>query len=101
MPVFTQNVSISTDTPTIQFDIDRTRPLPPGQHTFRLVVEDDAGNLSQTAEATVIVRDSINPTAVLRAPRNVEPGQSFTLDGRESSDVAPGRVVKYTWTWVA
>lgn len=100
MPVFTPNVPIDTPTPTIEFTLDPARPLPPGQHTFRLVVEDDAGNLSQTAQTMVIVRDTINPTAVIRAPRNVEPGQNFTLDGTESSDVAPGRVVKYIWTWV-
>jgi hypothetical protein len=30
----------------------------------------------------------------------VEFGEAFGLDGRRSSDVAPGRVVKYIWTLV-
>jgi hypothetical protein len=100
MPIFKQNEPIETTVPRIEFTLDPARPLPPGRHTFRLIVEDDAGNRSQASEASVIIRDTINPTAVLSVPQNVEPGQNFTLDGVRSSDVAPGKVAKYIWTWV-
>lgn len=100
MPIFNQNVPLETRTPQIEFTIDPQNPLTPGRHVFRLVVEDDAGNQSAPNEAVVIVRDTIRPTAVLVLPPNVEAGQNFTLDGTRSSDVAPGKVVKYIWTWV-
>ena len=54
--------------------------------------------LGQTALGTVVVRDTQNPTAILKAPSQVEFGMSFLLDGRDSSDVPPGKVVKYIWT---
>ena len=101
MPIFRQNTPIETTTPLIEFSANPAAPLAPGRHVFRLIVEDDAGNRSIADEAIVIVRDSVNPTAVLTAPANVEPGGAFTLDASRSSDVAPGRVVKYIWTWVS
>jgi hypothetical protein len=48
----------------------------------------------------IIVKDTQAPTAVLRAPSQAEFGRPFLLDGRESSDVAPGKVTRYIWTKV-
>ncbi len=81
-------VTQTTDNPT----------LTPGRHSFQLIVEDDAGNVSLPDVVEVIVRDTIRPTAVLDAPKTVQPGQSFFLNGKRSSDVAPGRVVRFEWT---
>ena len=40
------------------------------------------------------------PTAIITAPTQVEFGQSFRLDGSKSSDIPPGKVVKFIWTMV-
>ena len=42
--------------------------------------------------------DDRRPTAVVRAPETVPFGQPFELDGRRSTDLPPGKVVKYRWT---
>jgi hypothetical protein len=60
-------------------------------------VSDDAGNVSAPAAVEVIVRDWQKPTAVLDASRQVEAGQSFQLSGSRSTDIAPGRIVRYRW----
>jgi IPT/TIG domain len=73
-------------------------PLPAGRHVFQLIVEDDAGNKSQPATAVVIVKDTQRPTAVLKGPDQVQLGESFPLDGSQSSDVPPGKVASYYWT---
>ncbi len=83
---------------TIEVTVNAQTPLPIGKHRFQLVVVDDSGNKSLPDTVEVIVKDSINPTAVLKAPPQVEFGQSFLLDGRASTDVPPGKVVKYIWT---
>ena len=44
------------------------------------------------------VAEAQNPTAVLSAPAQIPAGQMFTLDGSRSSDVPPGRIVRYTFT---
>jgi hypothetical protein len=87
-----------TQQPAIEVTVNPQTPLPVGKHRFQLVVVDDAGNASLPDTVEVIVRDSKNPTAVLKVPSQVEFGQSFLLDGRASSDVAPGKVVKFIWT---
>ena len=70
-------------------------------HHFQLIVVDDAGNESAPATATVVIKDSTRPTAVLTvAPTQVDPGVSFRLDGTKSADVAPGKIVQYVWTMV-
>jgi hypothetical protein len=92
------NQPIETDVPTWVVDSPAANPLAPGLHRFRLVVADAAGNLSQPATAQVTVRDTRAPTAVLVAPASTTPDRPIVLDGRRSSDVAPGRVVRWIFT---
>ena len=98
MAKFDPGVPVTTEKPTVEVTVDLEAPLPVGRHKFQLVVEDDAGNRSLPDVVEIIVRDTLNPTAVLEAPSQVQPGQSFTLDGHKSTDVPPGKVVKYEWT---
>ncbi len=100
MAIFNIGASVETTTPTIEVTVNSDSPLPIGRHKFQLVVVDDSGNSSLPDSVDIIVRDTINPTAILIAPTQVEAGQSFTLDGNKSSDVAPGKVVKYIWTQI-
>ena len=100
MAKFVIGAPVETAEPSVEVTVDAAAPLSVGRHTFQLVVVDDAGNQSQPDSVVVIVKDSTNPTAVLKAPSQVEPGASFPLDGRASSDVAPGKVVKYIFTLV-
>ncbi|MEC5385346.1 hypothetical protein VVD49_06400 [Uliginosibacterium sp. H3] len=100
MAEFVIGKEISTDTPTIEVTVSRTAPLPVGRQRFRLVVVDDAGNVSKADELVVIVADQEAPTAVLGAPSVVASGASFNLDGSKSFDVGGGRVVQYQWTYV-
>jgi hypothetical protein len=93
MPVFKIGDTNTTTIPTIAVD-----QLEVGRHVFQLVVEDDGGNQSDKATIEVIVRDTQRPTAILEAVAPVEAGQSFNLDGRRSSDVPPGKVLKWIWT---
>lgn len=100
MPVFTPNQPINTDVPTVEVTIDATNTLPVGVHTFQLVVTDDSGNVSQPAQVEIVVRDTQAPTAVIDGPREVGFGSPFELSGVRSSDPAPGRIVRFTWTLV-
>ncbi len=92
--------SVESADPGVEVTISPDAPLAVGRHRFQLIVVDDAGNSSLPDAVDIIVRDSKNPTAVITAPTQVEFGESFGLDGRRSSDVAPGRVVKYIWTLI-
>jgi hypothetical protein len=96
MPSFVLNQPIETTTPEIEVTVLRNE-LPPGRHTFQLVVVDDSGNASTPTVTEVIVRDNAKPTAVLDAPAAVDVGKSFVLSGKRSSDVG-GAIVKYIWT---
>jgi hypothetical protein len=98
MAVFAPGKTISTPDAEVEVTVSADSPLPVGRHTFQLVVEDDSGNMSQPAVVDVIVRDTKAPTAVLDVPPRTEFGESFTLSGRRSSDVPPGKVVRYHWT---
>ena len=99
MAEFKPGEAITTEEAVIEVTQNVEQPsLSPGRHTFQLIVEDDAGNVSLPDTVQVIVRDTIRPTAVLEAPRTVQPGQSFYLNGKSSSDVPPGRVVRFEWT---
>jgi len=98
MAQFTVGQEISTDDSFISVDATLDLPLPKGQHTFSLVVVDDDGLQSDPVTVEVVVRDDRKPTAVVSAPVTVPFGQSFKLDGSKSSDVPPGKVVKYVWT---
>ncbi len=83
-------------------------PLGIGTHQFRLVVVDDAGNVSAPATVSVVVMgDTVAPTAMLRAAGldgrplandTVPPGTGFLLVGKGSADPPPGRIVNYRWT---
>ena len=98
MAEFQTGVPIETTEPTIEVTVAPDRPLPPGQHRFRLVVIDQDGLSSVPAEVLVVVRDDRAPTAVLTAPANVLLGRSFTLDGSRSSDPGGGRLTRFVWT---
>jgi hypothetical protein len=76
-----------------------TAAIAQGTHHFQLIVVDEAGNKSAPVTAAVVIKDTILPTAVLTiAPTQVQPAQTFRLDGSKSSDVAPGTVTQYIWT---
>jgi hypothetical protein len=98
MPVFRIGDSVETEESSITVDITAENPLPTGVHLFQLIVTDEAGNESAPAIAQVVVRDTQAPTAVITAPSQVSFGQGFRLDGRDSSDVPPGRIVRFRWT---
>ena len=98
MAEFRPGQPVETNTPDVEVTIAPNAPLPAGRHRFQLVVEDDSGNRSDPSTAEVIVRDTQRPTAILDAPREVDFGRSFQLSGRRSSDIAPGRIVRYLWT---
>ena len=100
MANFVINTPVETSTPTVEVTVDPKNPLPTGVHRFQLVVEDDSGNQSSASFIDLVVRDTLRPTAVLDAAGPIEFGNSFNLSGNRSSDVAPGQVVKYTWTMV-
>jgi hypothetical protein len=97
MTVFQPSIPITTDLPVIEVTVDDKNPLPVGKHIFELRVVDDSGNESDPAILELIVRDTTRPTAILDGPGEVEAGQPFKLSGERSSDVAPGRVVRYVW----
>jgi len=100
MAEFKTNVPVETAVPTVEVTIDPKNPLPIGVHRFQLIVEDEAGNLSEPSVVDVVVRDTQRPTAVLDAVGPIEAGNSFTLSGARSSDVPPGQIVRYIWTMV-
>jgi hypothetical protein len=100
MATFNICVTVETVEPGVEVTVSPDAPLAVGRHRFQLVVVDDSVNSSLPDTVDIIVRDSKLPTAVITAPTQVEFGESFGLDGRRSSDVAPGRVVRYIWTLV-
>lgn len=100
MAEFVLGTDVVTEIPTVEVTVGPNTPLPLGRQIFRLVVTDDAGNVSRPDEVVIIVADQDAPTAVLRAPRIVGAGRSFELDGSASFDVGGGRVVRYAWTYV-
>jgi hypothetical protein len=101
MATFQPGTEIETSEPTVEVTVTASQPITPGAHSFQLIVVDDAGNKSEPMVVRLVVRDTQRPTAVLIAPEVVEFGQSFVLDGRRSSDVPPGRVVRFVWTMVS
>jgi hypothetical protein len=91
------NQVIETEVPT--FTVQPNPHFEPGLHRFRLVVVDQAGNESPPVEhaVTVTAVDQTPPTAVLTAPAVVEYGDPIVLSGADSSDPAPGSVVRWQW----
>lgn len=100
MAEFVVNQSVTTDQPVVEVTVSANKPLPIGRHRFRLIVVDDAGNRSAADEVEVIVADRSAPTAVLNAPKVVDFGQRFNLDGSKSFDVGGGKVVQWVWTYL-
>lgn len=100
MAEFVLGTDVVTESPTVEVTVSPNAPLPLGRQIFRLVVTDDAGNVSRPDEVVIIVADQDAPTAVMRAPRIVGAGRSFELDGSASFDVGGGRIVRYAWTYV-
>lgn len=100
MANFVIGTPIETNEPTIEVTVAAASPLAPGRYRYQLIVTDESNNRSLPDTVEVIVKDTKNPTAVLKTSAQVEAGQSFLLDGRASSDVPPGRVVKYSWTFL-
>jgi len=100
MATFERDEDITTSEPTIEVTLTPEASLPLGPHVFQLVVRDDAGNLSQPATVVVTVIDAVAPTAVLKAPQRVRFGESFTLDGKDSTDAGGGRVARWIWTYL-
>lgn len=90
----------------IDVEVNPRDPLPVGAHRFQLVVEDDAGNVSQPTFLNVIVRDTEKPTAVLDMVdannKVIDPiasaGKGFRLSGLRSTDNPPGKIVRYSFT---
>jgi hypothetical protein len=98
MATFTIGTDIVTSDSFVTVDATLDTPLPKGQHTFQLVVVDDDGLQSDPVTVDIVVRDDRKPTAVLAAPVTVPFGQTFRIDGSKSSDLPPGKVVKFVWT---
>jgi hypothetical protein len=98
MANFVIGTPLETTDPAVECTVTPASPLTVGRHRFQLEVIDDSGNRSLPDAVEVIVKDTKLPTAVLKMPTQVEFGQSFTLDGRGSSDVLPGRLAKFIWT---
>jgi hypothetical protein len=101
MAKFTIGQTITTSSPDIEVSVAPDIPLPPGNHRFQLVVVDDGGQSSEPVTVEVVVIDDAKPTAVIDAPAVLTQGASFTLSGRRSLDMAPGRIVEYKWLQIS
>jgi hypothetical protein len=101
MATFTVGVPITTDESAVAVDVTPDAPLPRGRHVFQLVVVDDDGLESDPVTITIVVRDDRRPTAIITGPETVPLGQSFRLDGSRSSDLPPGRLVRFVWTMLS
>jgi hypothetical protein len=99
MAIFKIGDPVETEEPVVSVEFSEETPLLPGSHIFELVVIDNGGNASDPARARILVIDP-GPTAVLDAPEEATFGHSFELSGRRSSDIPPGRIVRYVWTLV-
>lgn len=99
---------VPTTDPTLIVTMPKKK-LSVGGHSFELQVEDDSGNVSSPTRVMVIVIDVNDPTAVLVARddqgallenNRIPYGQTLMLDGRRSTDLGGGKIVKYLWTLV-
>lgn len=96
MAEFVINQPITQETPTIDVTFGAVvKPLPPGTHTFQLVVVDDLGVQSDPVIEQVVIQGK--PVAVLEGPPRVAVGQAFRLDASKSN-VPGGKIVKYIFT---
>ena len=103
-----QTTEVSADEPTLDVLVDAQNPLKVGKHVFQLIVTDDAGNESEPAIVTIIVRDRERPTAVIDVVNaageristpsvEIPLGQRFQLLADRSSDIG-GVVRGFKWT---
>jgi hypothetical protein len=91
-----------TDNPVIEVTVGPNSSLSVGTHRFQLVVVDNDGNASEPAFAEMLVKAIDRPTARIEAlPGTVEFGKTFTLSGRGSTDIPPGKIAKYIWTRIS
>jgi hypothetical protein len=101
MPEFEIGKEIVTAAPSVEVTGSGANSLLPGVHRFQLVVEDDAGNVSNPMVLDVLVQASVlqRPVAVMALigdqPRL---GSPFTLDASGSSDPLDRGIVEYRWT---
>ena len=96
MPSIKPDETIQTRDSKIEITPTSEVPLPPGTHTFELVVEDDLGQMSRPVLFQVEVRSP--PEAVLEGPtKPVELGASFTLDGSGSKAAENASLVAFHW----
>jgi len=96
MPEFVPNQPITDETGIVEVTFGNTvKSLPPGTHTFQLVVVDDMGVSSDPVQAQIVIQGK--PVAVLGAPEKVAVGQTFKLDARKSNSPG-GKVVKFIFT---
>lgn len=98
MATFEIGVPVATEESFVSVDATLEAPIPRGQHVFQLVVVDDDGLESEPVTIEIVVRDDRRPTAVILGPATVPFGQTFRLDGSRSSDLPPGRLVRFVWT---
>ena len=66
-------------TPALAVEVTPASPMPPGQYTFQLVVQDADGLQSDPATIVVTVRQPLSVT--IEGPKIVRVGQAFTLNG--------------------
>ena len=109
MARFARNKPVEQAGPEVKVDFAPNQKLDVGANRFELVVIDDAGQESEPAPIEVIVLDDSKPTAILDVldargqpirDKRIKRGQKFTLSGKRSHDKAPGKIVKYRFTWV-
>jgi hypothetical protein len=94
-----QPIEAAAPDATLIINVDPNKPLKPGSYVFQLEVIDDAQNRSAPVLAKLVVIDDTVPNAIISAPRSVSFGRSFTLSGKESTDVG-GTISKFIWTLV-
>lgn len=91
-----------TEVPSIEVTVGPNSPLSIGVHRFQLVVVDNDGNASEPAIGEVFIKSLDRPTARIEAiPGTVEMGKTFALSAKGSTDIAPGKIVKYIWTRIS
>ncbi len=101
------DTAVRAEEPHLDVQASATRPLSPGRHIFQLVVADNAGNLSEPARVTVLVKAQAEPHAIIDYVREdgtrlyseeivVAHGRPFRLTGERSTD-ANGRVAVWNW----
>ena len=109
MARFQRNQPVEQANPQVKVDFAPNQQLDVGPNRFELVVIDDAGQESEPVAIEVVVLHDAKPTAVLDVlaangnrlqPAKIKRGQKISLSGKRSTDKAPGKIVKYRFTWV-